>query len=278
MEFFLAQEAHRPAIHTLWRQVFGDDEAFIDASLDVFAGPGHVYVAQQEGRVVAQLLAVPCRLGGQRGCYLYALATSPTARRGGVMTGLMQFAEGSETGQGARFVALIPANGELFGYYRRRGYTLDIPLRHLTLRIAPGAPGDAVFGHFTAREFAGLRQQYLHSGYIHFGTPAYAMLLTDLYQSGVQSVRTTGAYAIYQPQKTGLLLAELGGCNDKSAWQLLRAVASREGRWQAHITLGQNSPLFERQGQLLPYGLLKPLGTGGCNAAPYLRFGFDTVG
>lgn len=274
----VATAEDRPALAALWQQVFGDDTPFVTACLNVFAGPGNVYLAQDEaGGVQAMLLTVPCRIGFTQGVYLYALATLPAARGKGVMSGLMTFAERRALAGGAQFAALIPANVGLFGYYRNRGYTKDIVFRYASRELRPKLVGLADFSRPSPETFFRLRERFITAPYIAFPADRQEMILADLYDSGGGIVRATDGYAVFFRQEDRLLVPELFAEDDTQAENLLGALAEQSGLSKAELTLPQQGGPFAGQGLLRPAALIKPLDYAYAHEEVYLRFALDVV-
>ena len=57
-----------------------------------FAGYENVFLAEEEGQVIASLCAVPVTLQGRKGADYYGVCTRPERRGKGVMTELMDYA------------------------------------------------------------------------------------------------------------------------------------------------------------------------------------------
>ncbi len=263
----------REALAGLWRQVFGDDEAFIRRVLEDFAGA--VYVAAPPGGPPeAMLTAAPCRLGGREGVYLYALGTHPARRGQGLMTELMRLAEGRAAEEGAVFAALIPASAAMFGYYRKRGYTVDAPLRHQWLE-AGGPAAAPERAPLTAESLAAARRAWLKVPCVEFSPARMGFIAEDLAEAADLAL-APGGYAVYlRGEGEELLAPELAAANDEAARALLRGLLARTGRARARLSLPAESPLLPG-GTLRPAALMKPLGRewpGG--PAPYLRFALD---
>lgn len=277
--FRRAAPADLPAVTALWRRVFGDDEAFVSASLARFVGAGNQLLAVDgAGRAVAIGSAVPCTLAGNEGIYLYALATDEAARGAGVMTGLMAFAEGEAAAGGARFSALIPATLPLFDYYRRRGYDVDVPLRRLVYSGGGGAAGGSPSVAPNAETVMELRRRFLPGPVIGFGASRFAMVAEDLAGSGVRLAVGPGAYCLWMERENSVLVAELGAESDGDAAALLEGILAKAGQREAAVTLSAASTLFAGQGEVRPFALLKWLGPPQKLAErPYLRFGFEEL-
>lgn len=281
MQYRCMREEDRPAIHLLWGQVFGDGDVFIDGCLDTFAGPGNVFVAEEDGAPVAVLSAPPCCLGAQNGAYLYALATSPQWRGKGVMSRLMLYAEQQLQKRGATFAALIPANGPLFEYYAKRGYCLEINLRELAWKdTVPNAPAvQLCCGPMDGKQLAGYRQRFLGGvGLIEFTDGQLQMVAQDLAGAGAVMATTQTAYGVLVEKPQHTLVAELGAAHDDAAAALLRAVAASRGGRNVLVTLPQASPLFAQKGRVVPAALVKPLAAAfGRPRGLYLRFAMDEL-
>lgn len=278
LDLRLATTQDFPAIEALWQQVFEDEPEFIQRSLTQFAGMGQVYVAQQQGQLLAQLLAVPCRLQSAKGIYLYALATAPFARGQGVMSHMMRVAEAQEAGKGATFAVLIPASETLYTYYGQRGYTQMLHTRRLALAVKAANQSNVCAAPLNGEQFAQMRSRYAGVPYVDFTPARYQELLTDWYEIG-ESLYNSGGYAFYQPLpgKNKVLVAELFAQSDEQATAILQAIAAQTGINKMDITLAVGGRLCTGQGARHKAGLIKPLPGADIPQNPYLRFGFDNI-
>lgn len=269
----------RPGILALWGRVFKDTPLFINACLDEFAGFENVYLAMQDEVVVAQLLAVPCYIGCTKGIYLYALATDEKHRGGGIMTRLMAFAEGRYQKEGCAFSALIPASLPLFDYYRARGYTISVGLRHICMEMdinnhaAGGAQIDDVPNAETLQR---LRTRFCAPPRIAFSRARELFVLHDLLAEGTLAVAGKQGFAVWQPHLGEPFVPELCAPDDAVALKLLKTVAQRGKAAHLCLTLPAHSPLFAGSGVLHPYALMKPLADVPLPVASF-RFGLDDL-
>jgi GNAT superfamily N-acetyltransferase len=278
MQFRVAAEQDVPGIVRLSGEMFSDGEALVRRSIDMWAGPGQVYVAlDAEERVVAQLFAVPCCVAECPGVYLYALATVPGLRKGGVMSALMQYAEEAEANKGAHFAVLIPADEPLYGYYEKRGYTKKVLLRRVEKELLPRQAKDVDFTPFAPQVFAALRARYIKMPYVDFTPDRYGEVLADVFESGGLCVQSGEGYALCFERRNSLVVAELFAKSDVAADRLLTGAALKLGGAKTALTLAQNSNLYEGQGVLQPAALWKPLWDKFDVQALYLRFGFDEI-
>lgn len=276
-----ATPADRPHLIKLWQRVFGDDEAFINACLDTFAGDGNVFVYTEGDKSVAMHLAVPCTLANHKGYYHYALATHPAHRGKGIMSRLMRHVEIEEQQRGASFALLIPASESLFGYYEKRGYR-TFSMRYLALNksdLTPQAGASAQYNTqpFSAQQFQTLRHLFADTAYTDFSVDRYEMILTAAYEDGWQCLQSAHGYALYQARGETLAVAELFARDDKAATALISHLFALTGTAQLTATLPTQGGVFAGQGtagkaaQIIPY--TQEIQT----VRPYLRFAIDDV-
>lgn len=279
--------ADRPGMVALWRQVFGDEAAYINRCIDGFVGARNVFVAMAGADVIAILSAAPCTLGGRQGAYLYALATAPARRATGVMSTLMAYAEGELAAAGATYAALIPANPPLFGYYRKRGYTVEVRLRFVELD-KEGPEGWQKAAQNTGKtpcrttpmpkRLGALRARWLHlEEHITFETAQMAVVCEDMAASGLWLLEGEAGYAVCQKAGRVLLIPELGAAGDAAALGLCAEGLAQAGCDKAVVSLPAASSLLAGQGNVRPVALLKPLAGQVGPKAPYLRFALDEV-
>ncbi|MGL5786301.1 MAG: GNAT family N-acetyltransferase [Bacteroidales bacterium] len=107
----------------LWKDCFGDDDAFISRYLDYAISNSYFYYSERNKLLVSFLSLIPVSLesGNNRlnGYYLYGVATAPEFRGQG--EGKKLFAE-VLSGLKYDFVITIPASESLFRYYKNQGF------------------------------------------------------------------------------------------------------------------------------------------------------------
>ena len=68
----------------LWKQAFGDSDAFLDTFFSVAYCPARSQQLTQDGRLAAMLYWFDCHLAGRKLAYIYAVATDPDHRGRGL--------------------------------------------------------------------------------------------------------------------------------------------------------------------------------------------------
>ena len=109
---------------SLWKDCFGDDDAFIHRYLDYAMANSYFYFSEKNKDLVSFLSLIPISLdtksGPLNGFYLYGVATSPEYRGQGEGKKLLSDALSVLQYD---FVVTIPASESLFTYYRKQGFT-----------------------------------------------------------------------------------------------------------------------------------------------------------
>ncbi len=126
--FRWAQMEDIPSLTALWQQVFGDSEEFIRSFYHTFFKDMRIPAVFEQGKAVCACALIDCEIYAPDGVYpvvyLYALCTSPERRGLGYGTALMDFIAGEAQSGGYEGVMLHPATDSLWGYYRKRGFSL----------------------------------------------------------------------------------------------------------------------------------------------------------
>ncbi|MDD3368301.1 MAG: GNAT family N-acetyltransferase [Lachnospiraceae bacterium] len=123
-----ANEQDIDGLVSVWKQVFGDEEAYIRGFLQNISISEQVLCYEDplsEG-VVAMLYLLPCdiveqtnEIRNQHAGYLYALATLEEYRGAGIMGEMIRIAIHDGEKKGMKTFFLIPAEENLFQYYDR---------------------------------------------------------------------------------------------------------------------------------------------------------------
>lgn len=115
-----------PDLFSLWKTCFHDEDGYIRLFFEREYENCKTFAAFEDGEIVSVLYLLDCfiSLEGERydGYYLYAAATKPCCRGKGLMSALIKEAEDFAEHEGRAFIALVPGEESLYGYYERFGF------------------------------------------------------------------------------------------------------------------------------------------------------------
>ena len=126
----VAVDATMRQVGELWREVFGDDEAFVEAFMTLCYDRENLFAHSEQGRVVSMLHLLPFRSAeGDRIYYIYGVATDPQWRGRGLGSELMLRAL-RRAEVDCRAVVLIPSGEDIKAFYATFGFVdAELPLR-----------------------------------------------------------------------------------------------------------------------------------------------------
>ena len=254
--FRTAQKNDEEQLKNLFVQVFGGTQQMAQDILCKFAGLDNVFLAEQEGEIVASLCAVPVTLQNRKGSYYYGVCTRPDCRGKGIITELMQYTRQQLVQRGQSFAALIPASQSLFGFYEKRGFQKAFSLRKFSRDIRRNLWAQAEFDSVTAKGLEQLRRKFAPDS-VFLNPTGYVLVLTDLYTMGATIVSTEDGYGIYFKKDDTLEFVELFAEGDRAAENLMEAARDKTGAEQAVVTLGAQQSLFLGEGVPQDYGMIQ---------------------
>lgn len=117
------RDEHIPGLKALWKEAFGDTDAFIDGFFEKGFSLYRCRCVREGDRVLAALYWFDCRWQGKRLAYIYGVATAQEHRGQGLCRRLMTHTERILLQLGYCGVVLVPAKTELFAFYEKLGYT-----------------------------------------------------------------------------------------------------------------------------------------------------------
>lgn len=148
------------SLRGLWHRVFGDEEDYINLIFPEVFDSCDVYAQVCGEEIVSAFYLLGCKIRcGERvytGKYLYAAATLPPYRNKGIMSSLIREALAGQ--KDADFIALVPADEGLYGYYSRFGFLKS--MYRYSCRIQGRGDGGTFTPVFGGEEFARLRENY----------------------------------------------------------------------------------------------------------------------
>lgn len=131
--------ADERACKALWQEVFGDDDAFVDAFLMRYYKRRHLLAVWEEERMISMVHRIPFRSELGLTGYLYGVATAPDRRGRGWAGNLLREAITRAREEGCDALVLIPSEESLKEFYGRLGFAEERPI-HFEL------PDDFDFG------------------------------------------------------------------------------------------------------------------------------------
>jgi ribosomal protein S18 acetylase RimI-like enzyme len=138
METRLARAEDLKELKEVWKLCFGDEDSFIDFYFENRDWQKETAVLIQDGRAVSMLTMIPVDLIEKdcvkyRVSMLYAIATHPEFRKRGYADRLIEFSNEYLLSQQVFATLLVPAEEELFGFYRKLGYKNGFFIREAVL-------------------------------------------------------------------------------------------------------------------------------------------------
>ena len=131
-----AQATHVPQLQALWKEAFGDSDAFLQVFFQTAFSPARCRLITENGRVLAALYWFDCLYRNSPIAYLYAIATKQSHRGQGLCRKLMEDTHRHLAALGYRGALLVPASPSLFDYYQKLGYGVASCLRELSCKRA----------------------------------------------------------------------------------------------------------------------------------------------
>lgn len=251
MKIDYPQESQLPALRTLWKEAFGDDDTFLDVFFDTAFSPDRCRCVSDSDQVVAALYWLDCRCDGRPLAYIYAVATAKRSRGKGICRALMEDTHRLLSELGYAGSILVPGEEALFAMYRTMGYTTCTSIREFDCRAAETA---VRLQSISAEDYARLRQTMLPQGAVvqEEANLAFLSRLSRFYAG--EDLLLCAA-----PENGKLFCAELLG-NAELASQVLTA-------------LGCTAGTFRTPGPGRDFAMYHPF--SGTEAPRYFAFAFD---
>lgn len=239
------------ALRSLWKQAFGDTDAFLDSFFSTAFAPDRCLQAAKDGALAAALYWFDCEAEGRKIAYIYAVATDKNFRRQGICHKLMGKVHEILKNRGYSGTILVPGEPALEDFYAPMGYRACTQLREVFCargpELVPLRPIDGA-------EYARLRRELLPPG---------AVL-----QEG-ESLSFLAAQAEFYAG-THLLLAARWEGETLFGLELLGDITAAPG---ILTTLGCARGQFRTPGQGRPFAMYRPLDDA--PAPTYFGFAFD---
>lgn len=152
---------HISDLRALWKEAFGDTDAFLDIFFQTAFAPERCRFVLLEDKVVAALYWFDCLYEKKPVAYIYAVATAKAYRGQRLCRRLLENTHQYLSKQGYEGALLVPGSEALFRFYERNGYKTCC--HYQTINCISEAQ-NITFREITSTEFAPLRRQFLPDG------------------------------------------------------------------------------------------------------------------
>ncbi len=122
MRIELPTKEQIPSLRALWKEAFGDTDAFLDTFFGTAFSPERCRCICEGDTAVAALYLFDCLCAGRRTAYLYAVATARSHRGQGLCRALMEDTHAHLRKEGYALAVLVPGEKPLFGFYEKFDY------------------------------------------------------------------------------------------------------------------------------------------------------------
>ena len=217
----------------LWKTVFGDTDAFLEAFFSIAYSPDRCRYLMEDDAVVSALYWFDCEYEGGKLAYIYAVATDPNHRGKGLASRLMIQTHDHLKELGYAGAVLKPAKG-LFPFYERLGYQTSGYIRRFTANAGDPIP----VKELSCAEFSQMRRKFLSKNGVR-----QEGLTIEFLHSFAHFYASEDALVCASPQE-GVIFEYLG--NPNSAPGILK-------------TLGIADAEIPTIGQEIPYTMFYPL-------------------
>lgn len=145
-----------PQLRALWKEAFGDTDAFLDHFYSKAFSPERCLCASVDGEVAAMAYWFDC----EEYAYIYAVATAKKYRGKGISHALMDRIHQILTDSGYAGCILVPGEEGLRQFYRGMGYENCGGVREFDAEAGDPLP----LRKLEVQEYAALRRAYLPRG------------------------------------------------------------------------------------------------------------------
>lgn len=269
----LAEEKDIPGLKSLWRDVFQEEEAYLDAFFEkVFKGDnGLLY--ETDGRIAAALHMVPYSIIIEEVehhlLYLYAIGTLPEYRGRGFARAITLEALqiGKDRGYSGAF--LVPAEKSLFAWYEGMGFESAFEKTRIEINLDqfPAKEGEGTWEVLDTSNLDKIWKLYQKSpfyqeNWVRLTRKQNDFFLDELFRTGGKAMilgnKESNHYALLQQEEENLVVYETT-IGSKELPDLLDWARKQEGIHR--VTLHQPLCLSEREHRenSSPFAMFFPL-------------------
>lgn len=241
-----------PALRGLWKEAFGDSDAFLDSFFTIAYAPDRCRCVVAEGGVEAALYWFDVFCRGQKFAYIYAVATASAARGKGLCRALMADTAALLKNSGYHGALLVPQDQGLQAMYGKMGY---LPAASIDEFFCAAEDASLSLREITPGEYAALRPAALPEGGVELDGTDLAFL---------------AAHARFYTGEN--LLAAVS--REEEHLRVLEYLGSRAGAPALIAALGRTEATIRTPGSSIPFAMYLPL-TADCKKPNYFAFCFD---
>ena len=150
-----------PGLRALWKEAFGDTDAFLDLFFSTAYAPTRCRRILSAGRPVAALYWLDLWMDNKKFAYIYAVATGKKNRGQGLCRVLMEATAADLKAMGYCGALLVPQDQDLRAMYRRMGY---LPAGSIDEFFCAAGEHGLPVTEVTPEEYAALRPSLLPPG------------------------------------------------------------------------------------------------------------------
>lgn len=280
-----------PQLKKIWDRCFDDPLNYVDFLYDCVTTPQNTLVWDEEGKILSMAMSIDCMFSykeEQLPCvYIYGCATLPEAEGKGIMTRLISYAEQLAAQRGVQMSVLVPGERFLYGFYRKRGYNSDFPLRTVTLR--PGMMGDVpqaeeplLYDRISPEELYAIRENALYEvPHIEWKADQITFIMRDALAYGEHVASYSGAagkaYAIYGAENRSMFIKECLGTSELATKILLAALINEQDPRRVTLRGPVGAGVLPFEGVRQEYGMSKVFKTAKplSDLAPFMNLMLD---
>lgn len=200
--------AQIPQLRSLWKEAFGDEDAFLDLFFDTAFDCRRSRCIVEEDTVAAVLYWFDCQWKDRKYAYLYAVATRKDYRGRGLCRLLMGDTAACLATQGYDGALLVPADEGLMRMYGSMGYGVCTAIREFSCEKGSVPAKLRAVG---SEEYARLRRQYLpETGVIQEGPALEVLAAQGCLYAGDDFLYATEGELLGNVDAAPAILAALG--------------------------------------------------------------------
>lgn len=242
-----------PALRVLWKEAFGDSEAFLDAFWQTAFAMERCRCVTVGDTVASALYWFDCSYSEGRVAYLYAIATARSHRHQGLCRALMEETHRHLKALGYGVAVLVPGSRELFDFYQKIGYQFCSRISEFSCIASSESAELRAIG---ISEYAKLRRRFLPKDGIVQENENLEFLQTQA------AFYAADGFLLAARQEKGILYGtELLG-DTAAAPAIVRTLGCSEGR-------------FRIPGTDMPFAMCFPLTDGVLTPPAYFGLAFD---